>query len=329
MIAGIPARLGLRPARGLTVTELMVSVVILVMMIYIVNTMLTSSRQAVQQAQAMIHVNAEARAIADRIRSDVGQISPEGFLLISSRRPDISGTTSNFSYMAFMTANPIYSLCSAPYGTSAFVEYGATDAEGTMYRRAWVCRPDMAPGLGTSGPAIQYLDYERIAMEYMRSPDTPRSTVAQMIGTNFNVAYTDGYNFTSTRGLCAPPVLSSTLGTLSEVMDNWPYLMTGLQEMRIMWTGTNPGTPVQWYREGVPADPNWFNYTSVSGDPPNVYTTGPEYMTSSGATGFYSAAWTFKRKDNWPRAIRVDFRIQPPLAGVAPQSFSVIANLAN
>jgi hypothetical protein len=134
----------------------------------------------------------------------------------------------------------------------------------------------------------------------------------------------------------------------------WPYLAANVTlagtanayvpGMRISWTdGTRDATTgaLNWYDKGFPRIPNivndpphaWMNMTvsdslpsSKCQDPPNLGWDIPEFKANyrlQPNPAIYAAMWSYMRKDNWPKALRIDFQIGTD----SPQAYRVVISL--
>ena len=73
-----------RGARGVTLIELLVAVLILVLIILAFSRILSQAQLVVSRSQRTIRANAQAAAIAQVLRRDVAAITTDGFLYIGS-----------------------------------------------------------------------------------------------------------------------------------------------------------------------------------------------------------------------------------------------------
>ena len=73
-----------RGARGVTLIELLVSVLVLVIMILAFSAILSQGQQVVSTSQRIIRANAQAAAVAQVFRRDIASLTADGFLHINS-----------------------------------------------------------------------------------------------------------------------------------------------------------------------------------------------------------------------------------------------------
>jgi hypothetical protein len=173
----------------------MVSTAILAWMIIVANQMLVSSRQAIREAEGIIRSNANARAVATRIREDLEQVSSDGVLMIMEVPPKLGvqrrsalSFTSVGSYQSVTDPTVKSNLARVDYGLSMNPNaswYRKDDrgtasldddiAFGVLYRRAMVS----LPGLGSDLKQ----DYENMCLSYYRfQPMAPASNLETWMG---------------------------------------------------------------------------------------------------------------------------------------------------
>ena len=96
-------------------------------------------------------------------------------------------------------------------------------------------------------------------------------------------------------------------------------MTSGARNLRIQWTRPHPVTgKLVWYDRERPFDSSWDSRDAAHQDS-NPTQDRPEFESS---TGVYCALWTFRKKDNWPTALRIQMEL-----GAPPRRFEAIVDL--
>ncbi len=310
-----------RAARaGMTLIELLVALAVLAIMILLANALLIRSRGAVRQSEQVIAANADVRAVADRIRNDLSGITKDGFLAIvyEPPQPPDDEPPPHLIFTAVGTTRGPNDLDPGDLVTNvATIDYGLADEganEGILWRRARIGVYDLDEAYAVLQPDdLTGQTFPRALGQYRYTP-MPRHVI-------------HGYLMDPQLGLALPPTQTMVVPptNLGEVEDLWPYMIGRVTALRIQWTNDQPGgavEPLGWYDkdnpaplpdgatcqppQGLPAWPKWpdrnFGFQEM-----DLRQNLPEYNgDGAGANpAKYCALWTWKKTDNWPKALRI------------------------
>lgn len=312
----------------MTLMELMVSLAILSIMILMANSLLVRSRRTIRLAQDVIKANADARAVIDRLRADIPSATKEGFLLIGTRRilyrrdPADPQTTEELPYLFFTTVSTYRSVRDDVFANAATIDYGhGAQDPGTpadplddfcipvLCRRARMHDP---PPTGTT--ANDHL--ASALVEYRADLQNPRVSIHNRILASTPPEPPRAH----------PPLLTLPVDSLAAAQGLWPYMIGELRDLKIQWTDGTKGADGRliWYGKDNPRSPSWNTLGPDAQDTnPAV---GPEYNASGANQNpqLYGALWTFKKTDNWPKAIRFELHLGDP-----PRYYEVVVSLLN
>jgi len=323
-----PMHIGVRPdvhrgsrlmKPGMTLIELMVSVTILTVVVLIAGRLMTSARDAVQLAEEGIAANTDHRAIAQRLRADVAMLTRTGYMAI------VSGGTAGGKIetwpgthaLAFTAVGPFRSRYpdDTHQANAARVDYGIARAYRTaagtaptiLFRRAILLTDDPNDPNALGRPR----DYEPIPLAYQAT--LTRSQLAGPLPNGFLInPYSYGANLYPGMVVppggadgtdASPPPMSVPAVNLDQINRLWPYLAGNGIAFTVEWTdGKNAsGDPVgvsellPWYGITNPKDNGWIG-------------NGPDSQEFS-LNGNYCALWTSQNKDNWPRALKIQYQL--------------------
>lgn len=305
--------------RGLTLIELLVAVAIMSIMILAVGAIVRESQKLVAVGQGSIRANAAASSIVQVIRSDLRSASQEGFLCLTTR--DNNGNP----LLMVTTAGPARSVLGTSSGTGTLVCLGQLDnlADPGSAQNKILWRPGYV--LASSGA-------EADLYRYPYAPVPPAVSANVDLAMLRTLARQDINNLVVEDMVSRIPLLQLQLHVppveLGHVTNVWQILSAYCSELSICWTdGTidDKGTPdptddeLAWYGiewdDSIPAytivpkDPNWDTKTLVTDNPEY-----PEYNadTRPGEPPIYRVLWTSHNQSNWPRAIRIAFRLRDP-----------------
>ena len=286
---GGPAR-----RRGMTLVELLVSVGVLSVMILAFSTILTQSQQFISLAHASRRSHALAASIARIIRRDIRQISQDGILAIT--------TADDGSPMLIVTAvGPASSIMAdteAVSSTARLICYGEADnnasnkVKGTrlLWRPSYVLVGDSATG----GLAADCLDLSLGMLKAMTREQIHTRVIDQEIG---------GLNAAANTQLRVP-----VENDLAGIEDLWQVLAAGCSDLSITWTNGQI--------DQATGNLLWFGVDrSDSAMPVKLASTLDEtYANTVEDTNYnsgdsYRALWTHRDQTNWPRAIKIRFRL--------------------
>lgn len=282
-------------ARGLTLMEMMVAVVLLVIMIMSFSMVLSQAQRVVSQSETAIRGNASAAAIAQVIRTDIRQASMNGFLCISQ-----TSAATPASLLLFTTAAPTPSKITTDFGSATLAMYGLC-RNSTLAGRSILFHKGVVLKNGTTGTDVN--SYDMADIQRM-----DRATLAPWVD---GLLQTTGMR---PAALAIPPI------TPGDVTNLWQALANNVSDISISWTdGTVTNGMPNWYgtmqSSGIAAGQN---ETSGGLDASNTWqtratpTTGNNYIqysTTGAAGGFYRALFTHDDQAKWPKAIKVRFSL--------------------
>lgn len=287
-----------RRRKGFTLMELMISVVVMVLMMLAFGMIVTEAQKVVSTTENVIRGNMTADTIARVIQNDFAQLTKTGFLCIVTKE----GSGNHTPVLLFTTSGLKYSKIDAMSGNCGISIYGHAnnDAAESNYplflRLGWI----------------------------LNSADTSTSNDVWPIDMSTLQGYT---RFQLSRDIIDPLRNLPTELTVppvewSQVQNLWEVMATESNRLSILWTdGTKDAfNNINWYGIDSNADgDNWFasklDYDSVvegldeEADVDNL--ANIEFNSSAtGGTGGYEALWTHHDTSNWPKAIKIRFRLR-------------------
>ena len=297
----------------MTLTELMVAMGVLVLIVGVFNSLMVTCQRVVKASQRTIKTNAEARAVISQVRADLQRLTKEGFLALTYRR-DASGEV--VPCLIFTPVSNFESLQEMRlYANAARVDISlAASPEDVpyLYRRAVL----QVPGDDDAGPAPDVTDdHEALSLAFYRAnTQTPRTDIANILFKNVNIG---GLVYPAV--VTNPPPIDLPPTTLAQINRLWPYMTSGVRNLRIQWTRPHPITGrLVWYDRQRPFDSSRRSRNAAYQDS-NPTRDRPEFESD---TGEYCALWTFRKKDNWPTALRIQMELGDP-----PRRYEAIVDL--
>jgi prepilin-type N-terminal cleavage/methylation domain-containing protein len=337
--------------RGLTLTELMVSLAVLTIIVLVVNQLMVSVREAVRVSQAAIRAEADTRVVFRRIRDDLATLSQDGFLAIVHRDVEYTRDSNVPSpgthvlvapHLIFTAIRPSRSLVSTTATNAALVQYGLTSFGHTV---------DVA---GTEGDLA---DDTHLHVMFRRAllldPAAPEPKPGDVWRWSFSTFRKDGGDtfwrlnswIHEGGGFAEPPEVVLPPRTAEEIQGTWPVVIDSINAhpntdgggyrywrnpgFSIEWTDgeTDATGALIWYGPENPRDGNWESKVlydagtgqpvyDESGYPSKNYPEHVPYLQASQRPApslpLYQAIWTYRNKSNWPAALRVRLRIGMP-----------------
>ncbi len=286
-----------RARGGMTLMELMVSLAILAIMILMANSLLVRSRRTVRLAQEVIRANADVRAVTDCLRADLASLTNEGFLAITYHPDDLP-------HLIFTTASTYRSVVATDAAgrnisaNAATIDFGLTaDAYRILWRRARVQAPL---------EASSHDDCLNWALGgYRANLLQPRSAINSSLLIPLAPALP----------LTAAPAMTVPVKSLTDAMAVWPYLIADVGDLKIQWSdgARYADGRLVWYDRDNPKFADWYRRGADHQDL-NLGEDAPEYNLSGPDANprLYGAMWTFRKKDNWPKAIRFELGLGDP-----------------
>jgi len=309
-----------RNRAGMTIIELLVAVTIMVIMILAFGTILTQSRRVVSGTQRMIRSNSQAAALGQTFRQDIRRATQQGLLCITQTAPGSSPR------LLITIAGPVPSKTRPLVGTGGFAHFGlsanaspmATPGNYVLFAQRWV----LIAGAGMGGDIWATMDLANVQALRRHDPDPDKP--------DMNKTCTNVCDF-SPGGMIAP--VSIPPRDLSEVNALWQVLADKCQWLSIMWTdGTDTGGALNWYGidrvvtndQGTPdpEDDVWeYQVRAQSGsawEDLDIAHETIEFDADDNDT--YRALWTHHDQNNWPKAIRIRFKLpgQAPYEVICP-----------
>jgi len=136
---------------------------------------------------------------------------------------------------------------------------------------------------------------------------------------------------------------------LTQVNNTWPFLVSDVLGLTIQWTdgSRDPATGgIRWFDSGdndsfsgrdanSPFDPLWWK-RDVAFQWNNPGFSVPEYNITAcvpagsypGNVNQYAALWTFRKPDNWPKALRVELKVSMGVDS-PPRTYEIVIELPN
>jgi len=293
----------------MTLVEMLVSVSVLAVMILSVSAIMVQSQRFISIAQASRRSHRLAASISRIIRSDLRQLSFDGFLCISTAEKDstplLAFTTAGISHtIAYVGTNSSGAGKLVCYGQ---VENGADDFEKTGDYLLW--RPAFVLTGDGSNPSYDKHGGSLADILKMKRADIHRNLIEGSQGVRSLQGDADG------------EIKVPVSNEYNNIRKLWQVLARDCDGLSIMWTDgqtvidpTKPGTRnLKWYgiearlKNTNPLKPE-YDYVPVRMDPPDPAIEDP----SENSGNDYRALWTHEDQTNWPRAVKVRFAIRDP-----------------
>ncbi|KKM88177.1 hypothetical protein LCGC14_1261350 [marine sediment metagenome] len=354
---GIGARRADKGAAGFTLTELLVTTLILAMMIGLATSMLVPAQNAIRLAQETVRANANARAAASIFRTRLAAIDKDGFLIVLCAEPEGDADDApDKHHLIFTTAGNYLSQCVRPTpqqptvkqmeANSARVDFSTAvkvDDAGTptftqddiiqesLYGREILLNPD-DPTAFKDGE-----DHERLAVSYYRwDPGKPIGVLVD--GTlgiwtreesfNFN-KHPDGAAFYLFPAMCsaAGPDFNLPVQSLTDLKGLWSYVISDVRDFKVQWTdGTITDGKLQWYTKAHPKDTNWADKDANVVDALSKARGFCEFdsngFSAQSRKAHYCVIWSYWNRYAWPKALRIQFKV-----GKRQEPYEVIVDL--
>lgn len=208
-----PNRSTAHRARGVTLVELLVAVMILVIMILAFSAILSQGEMVVTTSQRIIRANAQAAAIAQVFRRDITSITTDGFLRISG------------------TGNPALFCTSVGPFVASDPPVGVPDVRANA---AIICYR-----LAASGDILCREAYLLTTITGSTSGDILNNTLSDI---EHDRKTAD--SISTTLNLTTPDTVPTLPKTLAEVKQTWPILMVGCTNVSVQYRTLNAATGV-------------------------------------------------------------------------------------
>lgn len=307
--------------RGMTLMELLVAVAILAIMIVSVGSIVTQSQKVVSTGQAHIKTNQSAAAVAQVIREDIRRISQHGLLAITQ-----AGAGS--PRLVAITAGVTLSKTHGETGTAGVVVLGMAENtapntpadESILYRQGWVLK-DLASTPPTDIWKSDLTDIQRLPRY---DSDASDPDMDKLVTNLLNAAPPGKAGPVAGRSVAVPATTMDQINTL------WQVLAPSAKLLEIAWTDGsihNNGTPadasddrMNWY--GVAWDGSAYarHGKTDKWDEKGIDAGTVEYASGGG----YRALFTRHDLTNWPKALKVKYRILDASLPNGQQDFEVI-----
>jgi len=304
----------------MTMIELLVAVAILSIMILSFAAILTQAQRVVSGTEKSIRAKAAAGAMAQVFRDDLRRATRHGLLCITQ---DADGGPPR---LIVTTAGVTPSKVHAQTGTGSLCQYGlavnqsATTSPPVLYAQRWVLRKGAVPI-----PPTDLLDYDLANIQALPRGGTvlPEWDMDRLVSQMVNSAPPN--NITTPGQFIRIPA-----ETLSDLAALWQVLQDGCEWVSITWTD---GTKDDNVPPGPPGDPTddflrWFGVEyeegtgyiaygkDATGKPDEDIWKGvafdPNLLTQiefNAGANVYRALWTHHNQNNWPKAIRIRFKL--------------------
>lgn len=290
----------------MTLMELLVAVAILVILILIFGMVLSSSQKVITTAQGKMRANSAVAAIAEVFRKDIAMASQHGFLCITQ-----AATADATPQLFLATAGPVASATANEKATGTITAFGVVcnvaSGRPVLWRAAWLLKDANAPvgGIDQSVTDIIY------ATDFARVQVWNRVIANGVVDTLQNPNLPDP---------AAPylPDLPPTPTDIDNVNRLWRYLATDCTALDIRWADgqRDAGNNLIWYGLRWDPDPNHQPTPIVVGPTKDAAwaskVLGDGTVEFNAGGGIYRALWTHENLNNWPKAIKIRFRLADP-----------------
>lgn len=285
-----------RTRRGMTLIELLVTVVVIAAILYVFHMVLSSSQQFVTTSQSRSRANSAAEAIARTIRSDLERISRQGFLAIRRSSDDslliCFAQAGRFSSVLADESTP----ATATRATGAVVAYGMADNTHPAYPGKVLLRKQLLL-VGTSMsdlPSDADGGDPDSGSDPFFGPANPSSKISPTLGsiqfTNDGDLKDQAYYY-----FYPDPTFPNKIGVLNtlptEIRVPAP---NDLEDVKGLWEVLSPGIEIVDVRWALPdkdtGKPGWSKIPVLP-------------------TGRY---FTHHNPSDWPVALHLVFRIHDP-----------------
>ncbi|MBN1553931.1 MAG: prepilin-type N-terminal cleavage/methylation domain-containing protein [Phycisphaerae bacterium] len=296
--------------RGFTLVELMIAVVVMVLMMLAFGMIVSEAQKVVTISENKIRGNMTADAIERVIRNDISKINKSGFLCICKNPSHINTPVLIGLGFGKVTSKTCELFSDDGYVTSygyaineaASNGYGDKLATNVLFLR-------QALVLSTAGDGSAD---ERDIWDHNITIFTGGTR------TQINTYINDLSDYLGNSVVSVPPT------EFSHIEDMWQVMSKDIECLGIMWTeGTKDASGnLKWY--GVDYDNGYkvkarCEDTSLpvaeqyDYDDKDISDDVLEYTQSPGYG--YRALWTHNDTTNWPKAIKIRFRLRDPELG--------------
>jgi prepilin-type N-terminal cleavage/methylation domain-containing protein len=280
---------------GFTLVEVLVGLALLAGIALIVSQILSQGQKVVTISEERIRQNAAASALAGEIRGHLRKATRTGMF-------GIAWDNGNHPRMVFTTAGPASSVTddSLVKTTSSVVVLGlANNAAAADPNKHLLWMPQYV--LGPVNKTAQNDVWNRDLAAFQSF--TPTAHDANML----------------TWALAQSPPLSVPCDTLAQAMALWQVPAINITRLSVQWTdGSAQDGNLAWFGYGIDGDLRSKDATATWQGriaAPTASPYPPEYK--SGAQ--YRVLWTNRNQNNWPKAIRVRFRIASDEPAMPPE----------
>ncbi len=273
-----------RHARGMTMTELLVSVTVLLIMIGAFNAILSQSRRVVTTSQATSRANSEATALMRMLRADLTAASQDGFMVI--RRHE-KGRCS----LVFTTAGMYRSVTGTRAANAARIEYGLDDTgaidyhdnddaddiennlnleecrPGNLFRRVVLLAPTIpeSESRDAGNAKADESDLEKVSLgryqqEWTKDDATPREKLLAALSGSYRVEGVDLPRIGLNYDMVIPPQ------SLADVRRAWPLLTGECVTFDIEYLDPT-ASPAEWKQPTASAPTRTFTFDNPSAWP--------------------------------------------------------------
>ena len=269
---------------GLTMVELLVSVVVLLVVMLSFGMIMRQIQRVVSTGEKSIRTNSAAAAIVGAIRSDIGRATRNGMMCITqtgAKSPPLLTFTAAGVVPSKTDAGSAVDRASA---NASLVAMSLCDNTSTaspspdldvLYSQRWLLT-DVTHG-------------DRIDLDLANIQRLPRS------GMNAGV-------LPRLSGIALP----CSTSTPDEADNLWPVLADRCEWVSVTWTDgqLDANGLLRWYGVDYDAGQYVVKWRNTPPDPTNV-----EFDVSGVGANVYRALWTHHDQNNWPRALRIRYRL--------------------
>ncbi len=220
-----------RGARGVTLIELLVSVLILVIMILAFSRILSQGQVVVSRSQRIMRANAQAAAIAQVLRRDVAAITMDGFLYVGTE----DSPALVFSAVRPFTSHRPPNNLTDIHANAAIICYGAVEDSSPGMTEKVLCRKAHLLTKPVGGAANW-------------DPRTNDVMVAFLTNIQQNQWGYQPDQIISKVG--RDDEIASLPSTLDEARDTWAVLVSGCKDINVMYGTVDNNGQLVWFGDG-------------------------------------------------------------------------------
>jgi len=302
---------------GLTMVELLVSVVVLLVVMLSFGTIMRQIQRVVSTGEKTIRTNSAAAAIVGAMRTDIGRITRNGMLCITQVNEAPPPTDGYHPLLTFTAAGVVESKIDSASANASLVAMGLCAETPpaswpVLYCQRWVLTGLMPGGFGFNNDGLTW--------DLANIQSLPRSD-----GTRFAIDHNvDSVNDLVDAVLSLSPVnggpfpIALPCHTPTQAGNLWQVLADRCEWVSVTWTDGPPldaNGLLRWY--GVDYT-GGYSVTAKDGNWTTNNAANVEFNVGLGPN-IYRALWTHHNQNNWPRALRIRYRLIEDANAIPPE----------